>query len=177
VITDGCLGVPNANLFEFLLTQLRTSTIACTFLRIGETRTPFGHFGHIPHTELMQFISTATFGSYFDTCPNVVSFYKVIYKLFICKHKTSLSPIMTLFLFLKNLFLSHVLWQFRFQTTSHFPYSQAVLFVFYFGIKLNNNDFVWKSKISLCLCFDTFMRNYFTLQCYFFQVINIAVNW
>lgn len=73
MITDGCLGVPDANLFEFLLTQLRTSTIACTFLRIGENRTPFGHFGHIPHTELMQFIATATFGSYFDTCPDVVS--------------------------------------------------------------------------------------------------------
>ncbi|XP_053393950.1 KICSTOR complex protein SZT2-like isoform X2 [Mercenaria mercenaria] len=71
VITDGCLGVPDANLFEFLLTQLRTSTIACTFLRVGETRTPFGQFGHVAHTELMQFISTATFGSYFDTCPDV----------------------------------------------------------------------------------------------------------
>ncbi|XP_052774284.1 KICSTOR complex protein SZT2-like isoform X2 [Mya arenaria] len=71
VITDGCLGVPDATLFEFLLTQLRTSTISCSFLRIGEERSPFCHFGHIPHTELMQFIATATHGSYFDVCPDV----------------------------------------------------------------------------------------------------------
>ncbi|KAL4236752.1 KICSTOR complex protein szt2 [Mactra antiquata] len=71
VVTDGCLGVPDANLFEFLLTQLRTGTISCSFLRIGENRSPFGHYGHIPHTELLQFISTATFGSYFDSCPDV----------------------------------------------------------------------------------------------------------
>ena len=73
VVTDGCLGVPDTNLFEFLLTQLRTSTIACSFLRLGEDLSPFGHFGHIPHVELMQFIATATFGSYFDNCPDVVT--------------------------------------------------------------------------------------------------------
>ena len=72
IITDGCLGMPDANLFEFLLSQLRASTISCSFMRIGESKSPFGHFGHVSHIELMQFVATATFGSYFDCCPDIV---------------------------------------------------------------------------------------------------------
>ena len=79
VITDGCIGVHDAAMFESILTQLRTSTIACTFIRIGEDRSHSGHFGHIPHTELMQFIATATFGSYFDSCPDVVCQFSLYY--------------------------------------------------------------------------------------------------
>jgi len=72
LITDGCLGMPDANLFEFLLTQLRTGTISCSFLRVGTDNSVFRQFGHVPHTELMQFIATATYGSYFNACPDVV---------------------------------------------------------------------------------------------------------
>ena len=73
VVTDGCIGVHDAAMFESILTQLRTSTISCTFLRVGDSLLPSNHFGHIAHTELMQFIATATFGAYFDSCPDVVS--------------------------------------------------------------------------------------------------------
>ena len=73
VVTDGCIGVHDAAMFESILTQLRTSTISCTFLRVGDSLLPSSHFGHIAHTELMQFIATATFGAYFDSCPDVVS--------------------------------------------------------------------------------------------------------
>ena len=73
VVTDGCIGVHDAAMFESILTQLRTSTISCTFLRVGDSLLPSSHFGHIAHTELMHFIATATFGAYFDSCPDVVS--------------------------------------------------------------------------------------------------------
>ncbi|KAL3869893.1 hypothetical protein ACJMK2_042520, partial [Sinanodonta woodiana] len=71
VITDGCLSIPDASVFDFLLTQLRNSTIACTFLKIGQDCSPSGQYGHICHTELMQFLATATFGAYFASCPLV----------------------------------------------------------------------------------------------------------
>ncbi|ESO95892.1 hypothetical protein LOTGIDRAFT_144381, partial [Lottia gigantea] len=71
VITDGLVGLPDANLFESLLTQIRNSTISCSFLKIGSNQPDFGQygFGHVPHVELMQFLATATFGAYIASCP------------------------------------------------------------------------------------------------------------
>lgn len=64
VVTDGMLGVTDLNLFDSLLAQLRSSTIACSFLRIGQTQCARCVFGLVPHVELLQFISSATFGAY-----------------------------------------------------------------------------------------------------------------
>lgn len=72
VITDGMVGLPDATVFESLMVQLRNGTIACSFLRLGNSRSDSCQLGHIPHVELLQFIATATFGAYFSTCPNVV---------------------------------------------------------------------------------------------------------
>ncbi|KAJ8305511.1 LOW QUALITY PROTEIN: hypothetical protein KUTeg_016056 [Tegillarca granosa] len=72
VVTDGILGVTDNNLFDSLMTQLRNSTIACSFLKTGDTYCSRCQFGHIPHVELLQFIATATFGAYFSSCPDLV---------------------------------------------------------------------------------------------------------
>ncbi|KAL8610619.1 hypothetical protein ACOMHN_006338 [Nucella lapillus] len=71
VITDGVVGVPEANLMEALLTQLRNSTITCSFLKVGSTHHLQRQLGHVPNFELMQFITTATFGGFFISCPDV----------------------------------------------------------------------------------------------------------
>lgn len=73
VVTDGVVGIPEANLLELLLTQLRNSTISCSFLKVGSARNIQRQLGHVPNYELMQFIATATFGGYFMSCPDVVS--------------------------------------------------------------------------------------------------------
>lgn len=67
------LGVTDNNLFDSLMTQLRNSTIACSFLKTGDTYCSRCQFGHIPHVELLQFIATATFGAYFSSCPDLVT--------------------------------------------------------------------------------------------------------
>lgn len=71
VITDGLVGVPEAYFLESLLTQLRNSTISCSFLKVGPTLPIQQQFGHVPNVELMQFIATATFGGYFSSCPDL----------------------------------------------------------------------------------------------------------
>ncbi|PVD23412.1 hypothetical protein C0Q70_16681 [Pomacea canaliculata] len=71
VVTDGLVGVPEANFLESLLMQLRNSTISCTFLKAGSSLGVQQQLGHVPFVELMQFIATATFGGYFAMCPDV----------------------------------------------------------------------------------------------------------
>ncbi|XP_062615666.1 KICSTOR complex protein SZT2-like, partial [Saccostrea cucullata] len=70
VVTDGMLGVTDLNLFDTLLAQLRSSTIACSFLRIGQTQCARCSFGLVPHVELLQFISSTTFGTYIGDPPD-----------------------------------------------------------------------------------------------------------
>ncbi|CAI9736159.1 Hypothetical predicted protein [Octopus vulgaris] len=71
VVTDGMVGLPDASMFEALVAQLRNSTIACSFLHIGCSHHSNLSFGRVPHTELMKFIATATFGGYFAVSPSV----------------------------------------------------------------------------------------------------------
>ncbi|GAB1605816.1 Hypothetical predicted protein [Argonauta hians] len=71
VVTDGMVGLPDASMFEALVAQLRNSTIACSFLHIGCSHHSNLSFGRVPHTELMKFIATATFGGYFAVSPTV----------------------------------------------------------------------------------------------------------
>lgn len=75
MVTDGLVGVPEANFLESLLMQLRNSTISCTFLKAGSSLGVQQQLGHVPFVELMQFIATATFGGYFAMCPDVVSIF------------------------------------------------------------------------------------------------------
>lgn len=71
VVTDGMVGLPDANVFEALLSQLRNSTFACSFLHIGCSHHSNLSFGRVAHTELMKFVAAATFGGYFAAQPDV----------------------------------------------------------------------------------------------------------
>ncbi|XP_034149809.1 KICSTOR complex protein SZT2 isoform X1 [Esox lucius] len=69
IITDGVTSVPDVAVCETLLNQLRSGTIACSFIQVGGAYSYDCSFGYIPNVELMKFISMATFGSYMSSCP------------------------------------------------------------------------------------------------------------
>ncbi|XP_029355137.1 KICSTOR complex protein SZT2 isoform X2 [Echeneis naucrates] len=71
IITDGVTSVPDVAVCETLLNQLRSGTIACSFVQVGGAYSYDCSFGYIPNVELMKFISLATFGSYLMSCPEV----------------------------------------------------------------------------------------------------------
>ncbi|GIY29627.1 KICSTOR complex protein SZT2 [Caerostris extrusa] len=77
VITDGILNFPTCKSLDSLLTQLRNSTIACSFIQLGSPFHAFSCFGRVPYKELMEFIANATCGAYFPTCkygvPNIMN--------------------------------------------------------------------------------------------------------
>ncbi|XP_067893001.1 KICSTOR complex protein SZT2-like [Heterodontus francisci] len=69
IITDGVTSVPDIGVCETLLNQLRSGTIACSFIQVGGVYSYDCSFGYVPNLELMKFIAMATFGSYMSTCP------------------------------------------------------------------------------------------------------------
>ncbi|XP_023809816.1 KICSTOR complex protein SZT2 isoform X3 [Oryzias latipes] len=71
IITDGVTSVPDVAVCETLLNQLRSGTVACSFVQVGGTYSYDCSFGYIPNVELMKFISLATFGSYLPSCPDL----------------------------------------------------------------------------------------------------------
>nr|XP_032650242.1 KICSTOR complex protein SZT2 isoform X8 [Chelonoidis abingdonii] len=71
IITDGVTSVPDVAVCETLLNQLRSSTVACSFLQVGGVYSYDCSFGHVPNVELMKFIAMATFGAYLSTCPEL----------------------------------------------------------------------------------------------------------
>ncbi|XP_030427543.1 KICSTOR complex protein SZT2 isoform X11 [Gopherus evgoodei] len=68
IITDGVTSVPDVAVCETLLNQLRSSTVACSFVQVGGVYSYDCSFGHVPNVELMKFIAMATFGAYLSTC-------------------------------------------------------------------------------------------------------------
>ncbi|CAL1272334.1 unnamed protein product [Larinioides sclopetarius] len=72
VITDGILNFPTCKSFDSILTQLRNSTISCSFIQLGSPFHSFSCFGRVPYKELMEFFATATCGAYFPSCKNLV---------------------------------------------------------------------------------------------------------
>ncbi|XP_066481411.1 KICSTOR complex protein SZT2 isoform X2 [Tiliqua scincoides] len=74
VITDGVTSVPDVAVCETLLNQLRSGTVACSFVQVGGVYSYDCSFGHVPNVELMKFIAMATFGTYLSTCPEVEPF-------------------------------------------------------------------------------------------------------
>ncbi|XP_069498529.1 KICSTOR complex protein SZT2 isoform X3 [Ambystoma mexicanum] len=71
IITDGVTSVPDVAVCETLLSQLRSGTVACSFVQVGAVFSYDCSFGHVPNVELMKFIAMATFGSYLSSCPEV----------------------------------------------------------------------------------------------------------
>ncbi|XP_071984543.1 KICSTOR complex protein SZT2 isoform X3 [Engystomops pustulosus] len=73
VITDGVTSVPDVAVCETLLNQLRSGTIACSFVQVGGVYSYDCSFGFIPNVELMKFIAMGTLGSYLSSCPELDS--------------------------------------------------------------------------------------------------------
>lgn len=71
LISDGMLTLPDSTVLESMLTQSRNHNISCSFLQVGSSSHPHSCFGYLPYTDLMKFITTATFGAYLDSCPEV----------------------------------------------------------------------------------------------------------
>ncbi|TVK90578.1 KICSTOR complex protein SZT2 [Bagarius yarrelli] len=72
IITDGVMSVPDVAVCETLLNQLRSGTVACSFVQVGGAYSYDCSFGYVPNVELMKFISVATFGTYLSLCPDPV---------------------------------------------------------------------------------------------------------
>ncbi|CAM1294268.1 SZT2 (predicted) [Pycnogonum litorale] len=71
IITDGMLGLPDVSLIDSLLTQLRNSSVSCSFLQVGSQYHPYSCYGLIPNTDLMQFIAKATLGTHIHVPLNI----------------------------------------------------------------------------------------------------------
>lgn len=73
MVTDGVIGLPEASLFESLMTQLRHNTIAVSFVPVGNAYHKDAGLGQVRYTALMQFLAAATFGAYLNSPKEVVS--------------------------------------------------------------------------------------------------------
>nr|CAD7265377.1 unnamed protein product [Timema shepardi] len=71
VVTDGIVAIPDIHVFDSVLTQLRTSAVACSFLHVGSLFHPYCGKGLVPYIDLMQFISAATLGTYMTNIPTI----------------------------------------------------------------------------------------------------------
>ncbi|TMS34496.1 hypothetical protein L596_002078 [Steinernema carpocapsae] len=64
VITDGVVGMPNAQALTQLLTQLRSFTVSCSFIQLSPPLSDDSVFGNFSSPELLMFLAQATFGTY-----------------------------------------------------------------------------------------------------------------
>ncbi|XP_065351660.1 KICSTOR complex protein SZT2-like isoform X3 [Cloeon dipterum] len=64
VVTDGIINIPDVNIFDSVLSQLRSSTVCCSFLQVAGSFHPNCCKGFVPYTELMHFLASATQGAY-----------------------------------------------------------------------------------------------------------------
>ncbi|XP_018338951.1 PREDICTED: protein SZT2-like [Trachymyrmex septentrionalis] len=64
IVTDGIIGIKNAHTLDSIIQQLRATTVACSFLRVGSAYNPHCADGLVPYQDLLYFIAAATLGSY-----------------------------------------------------------------------------------------------------------------
>ncbi|KAL0121707.1 hypothetical protein PUN28_006892 [Cardiocondyla obscurior] len=64
IVTDGIVGIKNAHTLDSIIQQLRATTVACSFLRVGSAYNPHCADGLVPYQDLLYFIAAATLGSY-----------------------------------------------------------------------------------------------------------------
>ena len=57
--------------------------ISCSFLLIGSGFSLAGGLGHVPNTDIMQFIASTTFGSLLQQLPNQVRIYFIYLKKYL----------------------------------------------------------------------------------------------
>ncbi|CAD6190232.1 unnamed protein product [Caenorhabditis auriculariae] len=68
LITDAVCGIPDAAALQKVLTQLRSYTIACSFIQLQSHSSSEPVFGHVASCELFHFLAMATFGTYLPNC-------------------------------------------------------------------------------------------------------------
>ncbi|XP_063220375.1 KICSTOR complex protein SZT2-like isoform X2 [Bacillus rossius redtenbacheri] len=72
VVTDGIVAIPDVQVFDSLLTQLRSCSIACSFLHVGSLFHPHCGLGMVPYVDIMHFIATSTLGVYMTNIPTIM---------------------------------------------------------------------------------------------------------
>lgn len=72
IVTDGIVGIKNAQTLDSIIQQLRATTVACSFLCVGSTYDPHCADGLVPYQDLLYFIAAATLGSYISFTSYIV---------------------------------------------------------------------------------------------------------
>lgn len=72
VLTDGVIATPDVKVLDSVVTQLRANAVACSFIHLGSRFHPQCSAGLVPYRDLLQYLASATQGS-FVTNPGEVS--------------------------------------------------------------------------------------------------------
>lgn len=73
MITDGNVGIGDVGRYDNLLVQLLSQSCTCSVIEVQCLHNEKRGLGRVPHSELLQFIATATFGAYFSDTEDMVS--------------------------------------------------------------------------------------------------------
>ncbi|XP_011685281.1 PREDICTED: protein SZT2-like isoform X1 [Wasmannia auropunctata] len=88
IVTDGIVGIKNAHTLDSIIQQLRATTVACSFLRVGSAYDPHCADGLVPNQDLLYFIAAATLGSYMSFTSHVIPVHgtdmNLYHKHFLC---------------------------------------------------------------------------------------------
>jgi len=84
IVTDGIVGIKNAHTLDSIIQQLRATTIACSFLRVGSAYSPHCADGLVPYQDLLYFIAAATLGSYMSFNSHVVRRFLIYITALVC---------------------------------------------------------------------------------------------
>ncbi len=71
VVGDGSINLPDIDVCDLLLAQLRTKTISLSFLHVTSTSVPQAGLSRVPYNDFLNFIACSTYGSYLSECPRV----------------------------------------------------------------------------------------------------------
>lgn len=72
LITDGNVGIGDVGRFDNLLVQLLSQSCTCSVIEVNCENNVKRGLGRVPHSEMLRFIATATFGAYFSETPCMV---------------------------------------------------------------------------------------------------------
>lgn len=84
IVTDGIVGIRNAQTLDSIIQQLRATTVACSFLCVGSAYDPHCADGLVPYQDLLYFISAATLGSYISFTSYIVCKLLISIFLYLC---------------------------------------------------------------------------------------------
>ncbi|XP_043250268.1 KICSTOR complex protein SZT2-like isoform X1 [Colletes gigas] len=88
IVSDGIIGTTDVHVLDSIIQQLRATTVACSFLRVGSTFHPHCADGLVPYQDLLYFIARATLGTYMSFIPYATDLdetdMNVYHKHFLC---------------------------------------------------------------------------------------------